>query len=152
MSESAYHQGLRERLVNAIPYSRELGVQVNSVGPESIEVMLPFREDWIGDSVHGLIHPGITSSFVDGAFGLAVLAKLGKLRAIATLDLRMDYLRPALRDQALFCRAECFRVTPHIAFARATVWQSDINNPVAISQATMMLGTAKKRVFAEASS
>lgn len=150
MSTSVFHQGLRDRLVNAIPHSHELGVEVNSVASDSVEVMLPFREDWIGDSVHGLIHPGVITTLVDGAFGLAVLARLEKIRSIATLDLRMDYLRPALKEQTLFCRAECYRVTPHIAFARASVWQSDVGNPVAIAQAAFMLGTAKKRESAGA--
>lgn len=152
MSLSAFHQGLRERLINAIPHSRALGVQVQSVESEAVEVMLPYREDWIGDAVLGLIHPGVTTSLVDGAFGLAVLARLGKMRSLATLDLRMDYQRPAVKEQALFCRAECYRTTPHIAFARATVWQSDISKPVAIAQAAFMLGTAKKRGSVEASS
>jgi uncharacterized protein (TIGR00369 family) len=152
MTASAFHQGLRDRLINAIPHSRELGVEVQSVTSDSVEVMLPFRDDWIGDSVNGLIHPGVTTTLVDGAFGLAVMARLGKIRAIATLDLRMDYLRPALKDLALICRAECYRITPHIAFARATVWQSDASNPVAFAQAAFMLGTARQGVSAEASS
>ena len=145
MTVSTFHQGLHTHLVNAIPHSRELGVVVQSVASESVEVMLPYREDWIGDAVLGLIHPGVITSLADGTFGLAVMARLGKMRTIATLDLRMDYQRPALKDQPLFCRAECYRTTPHIAFARATVWQSDIGNPVAIAQAAFMLGSSKKR-------
>lgn len=145
MSLSAFHDGLREHLVNAIPHSRELGVVVQSVASESVEIMLPYRDDWIGDAVLGLIHPGVTTSLVDGTFGLAVMARLGKIRSIATLDLRMDYQRPALKGLPLFCRAECYRITPQIAFARATVWQNDINTPVAFAQAAFMLGSARKR-------
>ena len=145
MSVSAFHEGLREHLVNAIPHSRELGVIVQSVASDCVEIMLPYRDDWIGDALLGLIHPGVTTSLVDGTFGLAVMARLGKMRSIATLDLRMDYQRPALKGHALFCRAECYRITPQIAFARATVWQSDISNPVAFAQAAFMLGSARKR-------
>ena len=99
---------------------------------------LPFREDWIGDIERGLIHPGIVTTLVDSACGAAVLARIGHLETIATLDLRMDYLRAGVRDIDVHCRAECFRLTPSIAFARASVWQRSRDEPIAISQSVFM--------------
>ncbi len=67
-----------------------------------------------------------------------MLACIGGLEPIATLDLRMDYLRVGRRDLAVHCRAECHRLTPSIAFARATVWQDDPAQPIAQSQGVFM--------------
>ncbi|MES2488708.1 MAG: PaaI family thioesterase [Pseudomonadota bacterium] len=142
-----YHQALTERFLQVVPHVRELGMSIVDLQTEGIHIRLPYREEWLGDVVHGLIHPGIISTLVDSGSGLAVLARLENPEPIATLDLRMDYQRPALKDLALDCRAEAYRVTPHIVFVRATVWQTDESKPVALSQlAFMRSSTSKKRV------
>ncbi|WP_205700932.1 PaaI family thioesterase [Jeongeupia sp. USM3] len=74
---------------------------------------------------------------------VAVHAAAGA-RAIATLDLRIDYLRPAKPDAPIFCTAECYRLTEHIAFTRATAFQDDIAKPVAYAVATFARGTGKE--------
>jgi uncharacterized protein (TIGR00369 family) len=148
MSLSPHHQALTERFMHVVPHVHELGMQIVELRSEGIHIRLPYREEWLGDVVHGLIHPGIISTLVDSGSGLAVLARLDNPEPIATLDLRMDYQRPALKDLALECRAEAYRVTPHIVFVRASVWQSDESKPVALSQlAFMRSSTSKKRVI-----
>lgn len=147
MSRSPYHQELAARFANVVPHIHELGIHIVEMQAESVHIRLPYHDNWLGDIVHGLIHPGIISTLVDSGSGLAVLSKLENPEPIATLDLRMDYLRPALKDLALDCRAEAFRVTPHIVFVRASVWQTDETKPVALSQSAFMRSsTSKKRV------
>ena len=145
MSLSPYHQALTERFMNVVPHVHELGMSIVDLRSEAIHIRLPYREEWLGDVVHGLIHPGIISTLIDSACGLAVLARLDNPEPIATLDLRMEYQRPALKDLALDCRAEAYRVTPHIVFARATVWQADENKPVALSQGAFMRSSTSKK-------
>lgn len=135
---------LHHRFADAVPHVKELGIVVNTLTPEAVLMQLPYRDDWLGDPSRGVIHTGVITTLVDSACGLALLAKLQSLEAIATLDLRMDYLRPALRDRDLHCRAECYRVTPHIAFARATVWQELESEPVAVSQSVFMRTTRNR--------
>lgn len=148
MSLTPHHQALTERFMHVVPHVHELGMSIVELRSESIHIRLPYREEWLGDVVHGLIHPGIITTLVDSGSGLAVLARLENPEPIATLDLRMDYQRPALKDLSLDCRAEAYRVTPHIVFVRATVWQADENKPVALSQSAFMRSsTSKKRVI-----
>jgi len=147
MPRPPYHEELIARFTQAVPHIKELGMTIIDVQSEGVHIRLPYREEWLGDTVHGLIHPGIISTLVDSASGLSVLARLDNPEPIATLDLRMDYQRPAIKDHALDCRAEAYRVTPHIVFVRASVWQSDENKPVALSQlAFMRSSTSKRRV------
>ena len=77
----------------------------------------------------------------DSACGLAVGAALTERMPYATLDLRMDYLRPAGPEHEVFCEAHCYRVTRSVAFVRAEVWQQDRSQPIATAQATFMLST-----------
>lgn len=46
---------------------------------------------------------------------------------MATLDLRVDYLRPARSRADVMVRAECYRQTRHIAFNSGTVWFDEPN-------------------------
>jgi uncharacterized protein (TIGR00369 family) len=148
MSISQYHAALGARFVDAVPHVRELGIGLVAVSRDRVQVNLPYRPEWLGDASNGLIHPGVTTTLVDSCSGMAVLARLEKYEPIATLDLRMDYLRPALADKTLHCAAECYRVTAHIVFVRATVWQDDEQFQVALSQSVFMRSsTSQKRVL-----
>lgn len=138
MALTQLDETLRRKFADAVPHVKQLGICVDEISAQSVRMSLPFREEWLGDPERGVIHTGVVTTLVDSASGLCVLLKLASLEPIATLDLRMDYLRPALRDKTVYCRAECYRVTPHIAFVRANVWQDDEDQPVATSQSVFM--------------
>lgn len=145
MLVSDYHKTLCARFSAAVPHVRALGMNIIDVCATHVDLALPYRDDWLGDPARGLIHTGVITTLVDSASGLSVLAKLERYEPVATLDLRMNYLRPALRDLDLNCRAECYRITAHIAFVRASVWQADPDISIATSQSVFMLSTRKKQ-------
>lgn len=138
MAEPSFLTLLKTHFVNYTPHVAHCGMTITDLQSDAAVVELPFREDWLVDTERGLIHPGIVTTLIDSACGAAVIARIGGLEPIATLDLRMDYLRVAHRDQTVWCRAECHRLTPIIAFARATVWQTDPAQPIAQAQGAFM--------------
>ncbi|HEY1076238.1 MAG TPA: PaaI family thioesterase [Fontimonas sp.] len=138
MADPSFLSMLQKYFVSYTRHVAHCGMTITELSADSAIVELPFREDWLVDIERGLIHPGIVTTLVDSACGAAVLARIGGLEPIATLDLRMDYLRVGRRDLTVYCRAECHRLTPHIAFARATVWQDDPAEPLAQSQGAFM--------------
>ncbi|MEQ1437740.1 PaaI family thioesterase [Fontimonas sp. SYSU GA230001] len=138
MATPTFHDILRRHFVDATPHVAACGMQITRLDASGAEVRLPFREDWIGDAERGLIHPGIVTTLVDSACGAAVMARIERLEPIATLDLRMDYLRAGRRGLDVHCLAQCYRLTASIAFARATVWQDDRSEPIAVSQSVFM--------------
>lgn len=142
MPDDSFLQRLAERFQQDIPHSHDLGVEMIRVAADRCEVRLPFRPEFIGDSERQLLHPGVVSSLIDSACGVAVIAHIGKPAAIATLDLRVDYLRPSRPGVGLVCSAECYRLTSQIAFVRAQVWQDDPSAPVATSVSTFMVNSA----------
>ncbi|MFA5940291.1 MAG: PaaI family thioesterase [Sinimarinibacterium sp.] len=138
MASPSFHEILRTYFIDSTPHVAECGMRITHLDAAGAEVTLPFRPEWIGDTERGLIHPGIVTTLVDSACGAAVMARIERLDPIATLDLRMDYLRAGVGGVDVHCRAECYRLTSSIAFARATVWQHQRDEPIAISQSVFM--------------
>ena len=138
-------QQIADNFQRYIPHARDLGIQVLEVEDGSARIALDFREELLGDAERGLIHTGVITSMIDSACGIALIADMDNPVSIATLDLRMDYLRPALRDKTLYVRAECYRKTRHIAFVRATAWQESEQRLVATSTSAFMIQPRRSR-------
>ncbi|QHS09527.1 PaaI family thioesterase [Sinimarinibacterium sp. NLF-5-8] len=138
MASPEFLRALEQRFIEATPHIKLCGMQIVAAQAEHVQIRLPYRDDWLGDAERGFIHPGIVTVLVDSASGAAVLARIGQAEPIATLDLRMDYLRVGVRDADIFCRAECFRLTANIAFVRASVWQHNADEPIAVCQSVFM--------------
>lgn len=132
---------LKNTYVERTPHMREIGTTITAIERAKGTMRLPARPEWLGDPVRGLMHAGPVIVLADSACGLAVGAALDRDMTYATLDLRMDYLRPAGPDGDIHCEAHCYRVTRSVAFIRAEVWQADRRQPVATAQATFMLAT-----------
>lgn len=133
--------------LQGIPYARESGMTARDVGVRKghATVDMPARDAWTGDSLTQQLHPGCATVLADTACGLAVGAALDTLVPFATLDLRMDYLRPARAGLGLSCQAHCHRVSRNVAFVRGEIFQPGTDEPVAMVSATFMLGTANQR-------
>ncbi|ERJ17445.1 Thioesterase superfamily protein [Salinisphaera shabanensis E1L3A] len=84
-------------------------------------------------------------SLADSASGLAVFAAVRELKPIATLDLRMDYLRSTAGHPALLATAYCHHLSEEVAFVRCEIHAEGEQQPVAVSNATFMRGTQNKR-------
>ena len=89
----------------------------------------------------GVIAGGVVTTLLDHACGQAVYMAIGSPTSIATLDLRIDYMRAAEPGLDIFARAHCYKLTRRIAFVRATAYDKDPEDPVATAQAAFMLGT-----------
>lgn len=135
-------QAFKDAYVARTPHMRACGMSVESIAPARGRMHLPANPQWMGDATRGLMHTGPVIVLADSACGLAVGAALGHPKlTYATLDLRMDYLRPAGPERDTHCEAHCYRVSRSMAFIRAEVWQDDPEQPIATAQAAFMLGT-----------
>lgn len=135
----AFFDELRNRYVPRVAHSAALGMSVDEISTTSGRLRLPCRPEFVGDPVRNFIHNGVLVSLIDSACGCAVSARIGRSQRIATLDLRVDYLRPVVLGDDLVCEAECYRMAGSIAFVRACLWQADApKRPVAQAVATFM--------------
>ncbi|MDB4976943.1 MAG: PaaI family thioesterase [Myxococcaceae bacterium] len=101
----------------------------------------PWREELVGDPDSGVLHGGVITALLDTLGAACVIAR--GIRPQATLDLRIDYLRPATPRIELLGDAECYRVTRHVAFVRGSCHQGDPARAVASLTATFVLQEAK---------
>jgi len=122
------------------PHAAYLGIRVVETGPAFAVCAVPFREELIGDPRRRVIFGGAITTLIDHASGLAVACTVEELTAIATIDLRVDYLRAAAPDLELFARSECYRLTRNVAFVRAIAWERSLDDPFASALGTFMLG------------
>lgn len=127
------------RLMTGLPFGRELGMRLHEAGGGVSVCSVPYEARLVGDPETGVLHGGIVTALLDTACGWAVMAAPAPIRSTATLDLRIDYMRPARAGLELFARAECFRVTRSVAFCRAVAYQADPSDPVATAQGAFML-------------
>ena len=109
------------------------------VGEGRAKIRQPFREDLIGDPERGIVHGGVITTLLDTMGGACVFAIGGGIRPQATLDLRIDYLRPATPGADLFGEGAVYRKTRHIAFVRGVCHQGDLSHPVANMTATFII-------------
>jgi uncharacterized protein (TIGR00369 family) len=101
---------------------------------------VPWREDLVGDPDTGVIAGGVVTSLLDHTCGLAISAAAqGQMFGTATLDLRIDYMRPAAPRAGVTAEAHCYKLTRSIAFVRAEAWDADRADPIATVQAAFMM-------------
>ena len=123
MSQAEFLRRLGDGFNEVIPHNVDIGMKTESIVAGDVTVRLPYQEHWLADPQHGLIHTGLLTSIADSASGLAVFSAIGGGERIATLDLRLDYLRAALAPHDLYCRAQVIRQTRRIVFVTAHVFQ-----------------------------
>lgn len=137
-SDPTVRRQIAQRFTDAIPHHHAIGLLLISAGPPDVHARLPYREDFLGNIEAGLWHTAIATTAADSACGLAVFLAVPGLEAVATLDLRMEYLRPAVAGCDLEVVADCHHVTRQVAFATATLHQGDPARPSARCTATFM--------------
>jgi len=130
-----------------IPFFAALGASMVEAVPGRSVMRLPYAPHLIGNPDTGVVHGGAITGLLDHACGMAVSSgveaerpnSLYGMRGLATLDLRIDYLRAAKPGADIFVVGECIRVTPRIAFARGRAYQESEEAPIALATGAFMI-------------
>ena len=128
-------------------YGHISGLQLDRAAPGEAWSSLPYRPVFVGDTATGVLHGGVVTAMLDESCGMAVQLALDGTRAIATLDLRIDYQKPATPGLDIRAHAVCYRVTRSIAFVRATAYQETEDDPVATATACFMVGANRTNML-----
>lgn len=118
--------------ISALPQAGALGLRLEEIGEGRAVIVLPYDARLIGDPATGVIHGGAVFTLMDTASGTSVMCHPSGPATTATIDLRLDYMRPATPGQAIRATAECHHVTRSVAFVRVTACDEDAARPVAI--------------------
>ena len=128
-------------------YGHISGLRLDRVAPAESWASLPYRPVFVGDTATGVLHGGVVTAMLDETCGMAVQLALDGTRAIATLDLRIDYQKPATPGLDIRAHAVCYRTTRSIAFVRATAYQESEDDPVATATGCFMVGANRTNML-----
>ena len=128
-------------------YGHISGLRLDRVAPGESWSSLPYRPVFVGDTATGVLHGGVVTAMLDESCGMAAQLALDGTRAIATLDLRIDYQKPATPGLDIRAHAVCYRTTRSIAFVRATAYQESEDDPVATATACFMVGANRTNML-----
>lgn len=129
----------RADMLSYTPHAHCLGMRVVETGPCFAIVCLPYQTRLVGDPARKVIFGGAITTLLDHTSGLAIACSLETLQAIATIDLRVDYLRAAEPGLDLYARIDCYRVTRSVAFVRGIAYERSPEEPFANCVGAFML-------------
>jgi acyl-coenzyme A thioesterase PaaI-like protein len=128
--EPEFVEALRQLFEDQIVFNRVMGLKIVEIQPERVRARIDMKPELIGHFVHGRMHGGVISACLDALGGLACMVALGArhmdepplqrilhFEKLGTIDLRIDYLRPAVSEHFLL-HAEVLRLGSRVASTR----------------------------------
>ena len=114
---------IREGLATG-QYQQFLGIRLESADIEAQELILklPYKESFERMPGSGQWHGGVIATFIDIAGDFVLMLATG--RGIPTIDLRIDFVRPAV-DTDLTAKARLVRAGRSVGFADISVFNDE---------------------------
>ena len=135
--EPEFVDGLAAIFEERISFNRVLGLRIASLEADHETGHLAMRPELIGHYAHQRLHGGVISATLDAMAGLAVMAAIGarhldetpaqrlhRFGKLGTIDLRVDYLRPAIGER-FGMRAQVLRLGSRVASTRMEFYGAD---------------------------
>ena len=108
-----------QALVSRAPFHQWLGLTVVAANDDGIEIRATWREEWVVNKERGITHGGVLAALIDLAADWAMVKTTG--RGVPTIDLRVDYHRPALPGD-LVAHGKVIRAGAQFATAEARIF------------------------------
>jgi len=128
--EPEFMKGLREIFEERIVFNRVMGLKITELDSEHVCGRIEMKPELVGHFLHHRLHGGVISASLDAMGGLAAMAAIGarhmdepilqrlqRFMKLGTIDLRIDYLRPAIGDH-FDLRAQVLRLGSRVASTR----------------------------------
>ena len=128
--EDEFVSGLRAIFEERIVFNRVLGLKIAQLRPDGVVGRIEMRPELVGHYTFNRLHGGVISAGLDAMGGLAVMAAIGarhmdepppqrllRFGKLGTIDLRIDYLRPAIGEH-FELRAQVLRLGSRVASTR----------------------------------
>jgi uncharacterized protein (TIGR00369 family) len=129
----------------AVPFNVFLGLKILEIKRGIVTAKLPYRPELVGDSTRGALHGGVISMMADTVGGAAVFTLTDPGDRVATIDLRVDYLRPG-RQEDLHAHGRVVRVGNRVGVSSIEVFHpSAPETPIAVSKGVYTIKRAKDR-------
>lgn len=117
-------KALADLVENGLPFQKLLGIKVAEMEAGRVKLFIPYRKELVGDTRRPALHGGVISSLADVCAGFAVWTKCRIDDRIATIDLVIDYLRPASASD-LYAEATVKLLGNRVGNAQVAIWSAD---------------------------
>ena len=129
-------------------FSGHVGLNYHAHGPDWCELFVEWRAELTVDVEQEVLASGPVITLMDLAGGAACWTRMGEFVPLATIDLRVDYLRPSPKGARVYGFAECYHLTRRVAFVRGVAHNGDRDDPLAFVAATFIRTQAQPKVGA----
>lgn len=127
------------------PHGRALGLEVTRLEPGRVWGRAPYRPELVGDPETGVIAGGVITTFLDHLCGMAAVAAMKDPSIVATIDIRIDYMRGAQPGRDVLAEALCTKLGRNVAFVRAVAYEDTPDNPIANATSTFMVNSGSQK-------
>lgn len=125
------------RLAEAIPYFRWMGIRIEQRDGEILTVM-PFADMLVGNPMLPALHGGVTGAFIESAAIISLMATLDTPKLPKTINITIEYLRPG-GPADTFGTGVITKQGRRVANVRAEAWQDSRDHPIAFANAHFLL-------------
>jgi uncharacterized protein (TIGR00369 family) len=133
---------IRNSIVELVPnlkHCKLLGIEVEEAAFAKLVLSIPYSEKIIGNPETGVVHGGVLTTLMDTACGFAAVLGQTSPGICPTLDLRIDYMKPAEPGKTIYGKAEAYRVSRSVIFTRGVAYhEGDEDSPIAHCTASFM--------------
>ena len=143
---------IREYYLEMLPFNKVLGIDIDLLDYETGDAVTSFNmtQDLMGNPIGGILHGGVTASVIDLTGGLSALISCAKfhegkpleviekkMTSSATLDMRVDYLRPG-KGRSFKCKSRIIRAGSRIVVAKIDLY-NEKETRIATGTATYLI-------------
>jgi uncharacterized protein (TIGR00369 family) len=134
---------LKDIIENGLPFNKWLGIKVVELSEGRVQLCIPFKPELVGDPRRPALHGGVLTTLVDVSGGFAVWTSCHLEDRIATIDLSVDYLRPA-GAKNLYAEASVRLLGNRVGNAHVVLWsEDDPDRHVAVGRAVYNIRRGK---------
>jgi uncharacterized protein (TIGR00369 family) len=127
------------------PQGRALGIEVTRLEGTRVWGRAPYKPELVGDPETGVIAGGVITTLLDQLCGMAAVLAMREPAIVATIDMRIDYMRPAEPGRDVLAEAHCYKIGRNVAFVRAVAFEASPDNPIAHAASAFMLNAGAGR-------
>jgi uncharacterized protein (TIGR00369 family) len=126
------------------PQGRALGLELTKLEGNKVCGRVPYKPELVGDPETGVIAGGVITTFLDQLSGMATVLVMNEPSMVATIDIRIDYMRAATPGRDVLAEAHCYKIGRNVAFVRAIAYEDSLDNPIAHATSTFMVNATRK--------
>lgn len=128
--DAAFSDGVRDIFERKIVFNQTLGLKIDQLSALNCEAHILMKPELVGHFAYNRVHGGVISASLDAMGGLACMCAIGaqhhaesvaerlkRFSKLGTIDLRVDYLRPAIGEKFVL-KAQVLRLGSRVATTR----------------------------------